>query len=131
MKTFYVYVRKPKTEADAEICSHCKGTGKIWKDSIILATWMIEELEEMARAAELYDVIWKPDSLGINKAGQLIEPLRRGLKILQDNPRKFKKMDKPIGWAKYAQFVEWVKDYLEAAETDLDADIEVTDKREP
>ncbi len=49
---------------------------------------------------------------GIDKAWQLIEPLRSAIATLQANPDKFKQFDPPNGWGMYEDFVLWLQQYL-------------------
>jgi len=79
----------------------------------------------MAEAAEIYQVLWEPDKAGINKAKQLIEPLREGLKLLKDNPDEFRKHNASNGWGTYEGLVDFVTRYLAACEEYPDADVDV------
>jgi len=36
-------------------------------------------LNKMAMEAGIYEYLWRPDEIGITKAGRLIEPLSKGL----------------------------------------------------
>jgi hypothetical protein len=59
----------------------------------------------MAEAAGIYMHLWRPEEIGITKAHELIEPLTNGLKLLKDDPEKFKAYDSPNGWGTYKNFV--------------------------
>lgn len=83
-------------------------------------------LNKMADAAGIYKHIWRTEDLGITKAGQLIEPLRKGLSQLQENPEKYKKYNPENGWGDYYGLVEFVRLYLEACEASPDADVRVS-----
>lgn len=47
-------------------------------------------LVAMAKAAGLYQHLWRPEELGITRASELIVPLREGLAGLRADPDKFK-----------------------------------------
>ena len=83
-------------------------------------------LAAMAESAGIYKHLWRPEEIGITKAGELIEPLREGLYRMVDNPSKFKIHDAPNGWGMYQHFVPWVAEYLEACVKTPDAKVEVS-----
>jgi hypothetical protein len=68
----------------------------------------------MAREAELYYPLWRPEDIGITTAGQLVESLTIGLVLLNENPEKFRAFNAPNGWGLYEHFVPFVEKYLEA-----------------
>ena len=71
-------------------------------------------LGAMARAAEIYDAVWHPDVSRIECAGDLIEPLERGIDAMKADPAKFKGYNAPNGWGLYDYFVPWLEAYLAA-----------------
>lgn len=71
-------------------------------------------LTPMADAAEIYSHLWRPEELGIETAGQLIEPLTLGLKRLRSDPEKFRTFNPPNGWGSYEGLVDFVAAYLAA-----------------
>ena len=83
-------------------------------------------LNEMAEAVGIYKHLWRPEEIGIKVAGELIEPLRDGLKKLKEDPQKYKEYDSPNGWGTYKYFVPFVEDYLNACVEYPDALIEVS-----
>lgn len=82
-------------------------------------------LGTMAEGAGIYHCLWRPDEIGISKAGQLIEPLRAGLVKLEGNPAHFKELNPPNGWGTYEGLVEFVRNYLAACEQYPDAEVSV------
>lgn len=80
----------------------------------------------MAEAAGIYKHLWCPEEIGITKAKQLIQPLKKGLKKLKANPAKFKRYDSPNGWGLYEHFVPFVEEYLRACEEFPDGEITVS-----
>jgi len=83
-------------------------------------------LAPMARAAGIYECLWRPDEAGITKASQLVQPLADGLAMLVAEPTKFQAMDSPNGWGKWEHFVPFVAKYLEAARANPDASVSVS-----
>lgn len=73
-------------------------------------------LGKMAEAAGIYQHLWRPEELGITTAAQLIEPLRAGLKRLEESPAEFKKHNPANGWGAYEGLVDFVREYLDACE---------------
>ncbi len=82
-------------------------------------------LAPMAVQSGLYKPLWRPDEIGINKAKQLISPLREGLTILQRNPAKFKEFNPDNGWGDYEGLVNFVTNYLQACEEFPEADVSI------
>ncbi len=80
----------------------------------------------MAAEAGIYKHLWRPEEIGITKAGQLIEPLGAALALLKSDPERFKKFNPENGWGSYEMFVPWVEDYLAACKANPEASIEVS-----
>ena len=83
-------------------------------------------LGKMADAAGIYYHLWRPEEIGISRAGDLIEPLKNGLELLRSDPERFKGFDAPNGWGTYKHFVPFVAEYLLSCEANPDADISVS-----
>lgn len=83
-------------------------------------------LSKMAREAGIYEVLWRPDELGIISAEQLIGPLSEGLAKLTQNPEHYKQFDSPNGWGLYIHFVPFVSKYLAACIANPEAQINVS-----
>src|ERR1700690_72680 len=58
-------------------------------------------LNKMAEAAGIYQHLWHPDEIGIEKAAQLIEPLKEGLQLLESKPEHFQQFNPQNGWGSY------------------------------
>ena len=88
-------------------------------------------LNKMAGACGLYDVLWRPYWLSRTEfanydeemeyesqceiqARQFIEPMEKGLKELKSNREKYEKYNSPNGWGMYEHFLPFVKEYLAA-----------------
>ena len=83
-------------------------------------------LTTMADAAGIYQHLWRPEEIGIEKASELIQPLSDGLVELLDNPEKYKQYNPSNGWGTYGGLVAFVKRYLEACATYPEATIWVS-----
>jgi hypothetical protein len=81
-------------------------------------------LAPMAREAELYKSLWRPEELGHKLAGDLIEPLTDGLEKLRADPERFKKLNPENGWGDYEALVTFVELYLAACQANPDAKVE-------
>jgi hypothetical protein len=80
-------------------------------------------LNKMAGEAGIYEALWRPEEIGITKAGQLIEPLEKGLALMESDPGRFKAFNPKNGWGSYDGFVPWVEKYLSACREYPDADV--------
>ena len=83
-------------------------------------------LNEMAQAAGIYMHLWRPEEIGIAKAGELIEPLREGLERLKADPVKFEAYNAPNGWGHYEGLIRFVEEYMEACIAHPEATVEAS-----
>lgn len=95
------------------------------KTNTVFHANITHNLNQMADAAGIYAVLWRPNEHGVTEAAQLIEPLRVGLQLLKAKPEHFKQFNPPNGWGDYDGFVEFVAEYLRACETWPSARVEV------
>lgn len=66
----------------------------------------------MATAAGIYEALWEPKKIGIDKPRDLISVLEKGLDELKNNPTHYKKFDSKNGWGVYEDFVKFVEKIL-------------------
>lgn len=92
-------------------------------DDYVYSSNITHNLGKMASEAGIYEALWRPEEIGITKAGQLINPLQRGLNLLRSDPDRFDKLSASNGWGTYDQFVPWVQNYLDACEQYPDAEV--------
>ena len=98
----------------------CEETNEVYSANIT------HNLNKMADEAGLYDCLWRPESVGITKAAQLITPLQKGLDKLCSHRSYFEQFNPANGWGNYDGFVRFVQQYLIACEQHPDADVEVS-----
>lgn len=82
-------------------------------------------LVPMAKAADIYMELWRPEEIGITKARDLINPLREGLHRLKSDPNKYKEFNPDSGWGVYEGLVDFVSSYLDACYEYPNSDVEV------
>lgn len=80
---------------------------------------------KMANHAGIYEILWRPEEVGITKAQQLIEPLKAGLTLLKNDPERFEQYNAENGWGKYEHLVSFVEKYLNACIENPEADVHV------
>ena len=83
-------------------------------------------LTNMAAEAGIYEILWRPDEIGIIKAKQIIEPLRTGLALMKADPTRFEKFNPSNNWGSYSVFIPWLENYLAACEQYPEADVRVS-----
>lgn len=83
-------------------------------------------LGAMARAAEIYECLWEPETLGITIAHQLLPHLAKGYSRLVSEPEKFIPLNPENGWGNYELFVEFVRKYASACIENPDAKVSVS-----
>ncbi len=123
--SLHVYLVGKTTEVQC-VCAQCghehtrKGTEELYSANTT------HNLVPMAEEAGIYKQLWKPEEIGISKAGQLIKPLRAALVLMKARPTRFKKLNPKNGWGCYDNFVHWIERYLAACEEHPDAKIQVS-----
>ena len=110
------------------ICPHCHHslTPEGDEGRTVYDANITHNLGRMAQEAGIYQHLWRPEELGLTKAGQLIEPVRKGLELMKSDSDRFSQFNAPNGWGLYKNFVPWVERYLTACEENPDADIHVS-----
>lgn len=83
-------------------------------------------LGQMAKAADLYEALWRPEEVDITHARQLVGQLKIGLERLLADPDHFKLFNPSNGWGDYEGLVSFIKAYLKACEENPDATVEVS-----
>lgn len=94
-------------------------------DSEIYTDNITHNLTGMAREANLYECLWRPEELGITKASEMIPRLEAGLALLRSDRERFEKFNPENGWGNYVGLVCFVNQLLQACKTDPDARIHV------
>jgi len=107
------------------ICTECGHEDfKIEKETIFEAN-ITHNLYKMASEAGIYEILWRPEEVGVVKAKDIIKKLSIGLTLMIKDPERFKKFNSPNGWGTYDNFIPWVEKYLKACKENPDAIIEV------
>lgn len=90
----------------------------------VFETNITHNLNKMAEEAGIYEVLWRPEEIGISKAEQMIDLLEKGIQKMESDPEHFKTFDSPNGWGTYKNFLPWCKEVLEACKENPDAEVE-------
>lgn len=83
-------------------------------------------LIDMAEVAGLYDALWRPEDINIEKADDLIPVLEKGLAKLKKDPNFYKKYSPENGWGSYEGLVNFIEDYLAACKNNPEAKVGVS-----
>lgn len=120
-----VYLSGPTTTVTCT-CRECGHEHT--RESTEGAYWsnITHNLNRMAREAGIYEVVWRPEEVGVTHARQLIEPLRGGIARLKADPAHFEQFNSSNGWGLYINFVPWLEQYLAACEANPDAEVSVS-----
>lgn len=100
--------------------NHEHGDIEMYEDNIT------HNLGEMAGEAGIYKHLWRPEEVGVVKAEQLIEPLKKGLSLLESDRSRFEKLNPSNGWGDYDGLVRFVQCYLSACIDHPEADVGVS-----
>ena len=88
-------------------------------------TKMASEVE-LESGLTLYQVLWRPEEVGITHASCLAEYLDEGFNILLSDPEKFKKFNPENGWGSYDGLVNFVYEYRNACWDNPTAEVRVS-----
>lgn len=106
--------------------SECGECGHKTRRECLYTSNITHNLNKMAEEAGIYSHLWRPDEIGVAKAGDLIGPLSDGLSMMKADRPRFEKFNAPNGWGLYEHFIPWVEDYLEACKRHPDALVSVS-----
>jgi len=108
-----IYLKEPP-------CPHCGSVS--WTHSQNIT----HNLGNMAKEAGIYGILWRPEENGITAAGQLVEPLRKGIYDMVSRPEHYEQFNSPNGWGLYKHFLPWLEELLAAAEAHPNATVEAS-----
>jgi hypothetical protein len=95
-------------------CQHCGKEGAGLEVYEAFSANITHNLGRMAEEAGLYEIVWRPEENGIEKASQLIAPLEAGIALMKSDPARFEAFNSSNGWGLYKNFVPWLEGYLAA-----------------
>ena len=99
----------------------CKETGKE-----LYETNITHNMNTMAAEAKIYDAIWRPEEVCINRAAGVWGDVKEGYGDLMTSPDHYRQFNPPNGWGDYDSFCEWLTDYLRACRRYPDAKVETS-----
>lgn len=99
-------------------CSCCKQTIFEWN--------ITHNLGAMAKAANVYYELWRPDEIGIVMAFQLIKQLKGAVRVIRENKESLEKYNPENGWGDYDGLLKFVTEYFKACCRYPHAKIEVS-----
>jgi hypothetical protein len=82
-------------------------------------------LNDMAQACGLYEVMWRPKEIGVTTAEQAIPFLRSGIKCLTERRDELRALEPDNGWGTWESLFDAATGYLAACQENPDAEIEV------
>ncbi len=83
-------------------------------------------LVEMAREADIYFALWKPEEIQAKEGKDIISILERGLVTLKGAPSYFSQFDSSNGYGVYRDFIPFVEEVLEGCKKYPNATISVS-----
>lgn len=111
-------------DSHKERCDHCDQRYDVYESHYEAS--ITHNLGKMASEAGIYEHLWHPEGLNITRAGDLIEPITKGLQDMKDSPDHYKQFNPKNGWGDYAGFVNWIERYLNALKEYPDAVVETS-----
>lgn len=83
-------------------------------------------LNTMAQAAGIYQILWRPEELGYTHASQCVVELKEGLLWLIENKEEAEKLNPSNGWGSYGRFVPSVLTILMACQENPNATLYIS-----
>lgn len=99
---------------------------QIKSNNVVFEASITHNLGRMAEAAGIYKELWRPEEIGIEKAGQLVSPLTIGLQRLRADPEHYKTFEPGNKWGTYNVFIPWIERYMRACCEYPDTFVEVS-----
>lgn len=112
-------------EVEARWPGYMGGVNEYKTDELYSAN-ITHNLNKMAKAAGIYEHLWRPDEIGVEIAHQLIEPLTIGLGKLMSDPEYYRTYNPENSWGDYDGLCEFVFNYIKACQKYPDAKVEVS-----
>jgi len=81
-------------------------------DVHVLDRHITHNLINMAREAGIYEVLWCPEKIGIERASDMIPYLEKGVEALKSDPERFKEFNPENGWGSYEGLLWFAIDTL-------------------
>ena len=111
-----IYLEGTKEEVDCE-CPNCHNEHKREFAETFYSANITHNLIPMAEEAGIYAIVWRPEENGIEKALQLVEPLKKAINEMAADVPRFKAHDSENGWGLYKHFLPWLVELLAACES--------------
>src|SRR2546430_8893089 len=71
------------------------------RPTVVYETNVTHNLNKMADEAGIYKHLWRPEEIGITKAGQLVHPLIDAISLMTEQPQRFIALNLKNGWGSY------------------------------
>jgi hypothetical protein len=81
-------------------------------DVHVLDRNITHNLIKMAKEAGIYEVLWRPEEIGVDKASDMIPYLEKGVEALKSDPKRFKEFNPENGWGSYEGLLMFATDTL-------------------
>jgi hypothetical protein len=93
----------------------------------VFETNITHNLTTMARAAGIYEIVWRPEQCDdVSVAGDIVDRLSAGIRELDGNQDKYEAYNAENGWGLYKHFVPFLEQYRDACVKYPTATIEVS-----
>ena len=96
----------------------------VYDDAKLAGVSITHNLNKMADAVGLSDVLWEPNKIGIISASQMIPFLEKGIEELRKNPEKYRVLNSPNGYGTYDDLIKFCDSVLHWCNKYPDAVIE-------
>lgn len=103
----------------------------VTKPTSVYSANITHNLTKMASAVvfdnqlTLYQILWRPEEVGMYFARDITEWLDKGYQILVSDPHYYKTYNPENGWGSYDGLVQFVREYRNACHDNPDAELSV------
>lgn len=110
-----IYLEGTPQEIGCE-CPNCYNEHKTVVAETFYSANITHNLIPMAKEVGIYGIVWRPEENGIEKALQLVEPLKKAINEMTADAPRFEARDSKNGWGLYKHFLPWLVELLAACE---------------
>ena len=119
-----IYLEGP--EQTVECACECGHTHTRQVQSPYFRINWTHNLDDMAREAGIYEILWCPNEHGFKTAADITEKLAAGIALMESDPARFEAFNSPNGWGLYIHFLPLLRRYLKACRAYPTATISVS-----
>lgn len=86
------------------VCEHC--------GSVLAESNITHNLNKMADAVGIYEILWRPDEVGITRSGEITDRLESGLSYVKSNMHSLRKFEPENKWGTVESLIRFLEEII-------------------